>query len=173
VAGQRRRAGGDPGRRPGGRGAQGLLDEAGYAAHLRGRLDWKGSDEELATLWGTGSAVSLEVLDVLSGLRERGWYLVGADDADPWTRRAREVRLGWAGSLFDRVVRTEDVGACRPDPRFFAELLRGLPPQGPRLYVDDDSRNVSAARRAGLDGHLFSGAPMLAAACRSVLVTAT
>jgi len=151
----------------------GLLDEAGYSAHLRRRLLWTGSDLDLARLWSAGSAVCLEVVDVLSSLRERGWHLVGADDADPWTRQGRDGQLGWTVSLFDRMVRTEDAGACRPDPRFFAELLRGLPPHGPRLYVDDDARNVSAARRAGLDAHLFSGAPALASACRSVLLAAT
>ena len=151
----------------------GLLDEAGYAAHLRRRLRWTGSDAALVTGWDTGAAVSLEVVDVLSGLRERGWRLIGADDSDPWTRRGREDQLGWTTSLFERVVRSVDVGACLPDPRFFAELLRGLPPHGTRLYVDDDSRNVSAARRAGLDGHLFNDAEGMKGACRAVLISST
>ena len=151
----------------------GLLDEAGYAGHLRRRLSWTGTDEDLVQLWTTGSAVVLEVIDVLSGLRERGWLLIAADDADPWTRRNREGQFGWTSSLFDRVVRADKVGAARPDPRFFADLLRGLPRHGPRLYVDGDARNVSAARRAGLDGHLFSGAAGLRSACRSVLLAST
>jgi FMN phosphatase YigB (HAD superfamily) len=151
----------------------GALGETEYALHLRARLGWTGSDEQLVELWGAGQAVVLEVIDVLSGLRERGWRLIGAEDTDPWTQRAREQQFGWATSLFDRVVRSTDVRAHRPDPRFFAELLRGLPPHGPRLYVDDDPRNVAAARRAGLDGHLYSGAQALSSACRSLSLAAT
>jgi FMN phosphatase YigB (HAD superfamily) len=147
----------------------GALGEPEYAAHLRERLRWTGDDDELVELWVTGRAVVLEVLDVLVRLRERGWQLIAVDDADPWTGRHRAEQFGWAVSLFERVVRGSEVAARRPDPRFFAELLRGLPRHGPRLYVDDDPRNVSAARRAGLDGHLFSGAMSLQTACGSVL----
>jgi HAD superfamily hydrolase (TIGR01509 family) len=151
----------------------GLLTEQEYAVHLRDRLGWTGPDEELVRLWSAGPAVALEVIDVLAGLREAGWQLVATDDADPWTRRGRADHFAWVLSMFERVIRAEEVGTHRPDPRFFAELLRGLPRHGPRLYVDDDPRNVSAARRAGLDGHLFRGAPALKAACRSVLLTPT
>ena len=151
----------------------GRLTAPEYAAHLRRRLGWTGSDDDLVRLWSAGAAVALEVVDVLSGLRERGWRLIGADDTDPWTRRGREGQLGWTASLFERIVRGSEVGARLPDPRFFAEILRGLPPHGTRLYVDDDARNVSAARSAGLDGHLFNGAVGLKAACRAVLVASS
>jgi HAD superfamily hydrolase (TIGR01509 family) len=147
----------------------GALGEEEYAAHLRERLGWTGDDARMVQLWGTGPAVVLEVIDVLGRLRERGWQLVAVDDADPWTVRARAEQYAWVESLFERVVSGADVVARRPDPRFFAELLRGLPRHGARLYVDDDPRNVSAARRAGLDAHLFSGAVSLQAACGSVL----
>jgi putative hydrolase of the HAD superfamily len=151
----------------------GTVGEGEYAHHLRARLGWTGSDDDLVQGWNAGTAVLLEVIDVLSALRERGWQLIASDDTDHWTQRGREEQFGWALSLFERVVHVGDVGARRPDPRFFAELLRWLPRHGPRLYVDDDARNVSAARRAGLDGHLFSGAAGLASACRSVLLAAT
>ena len=148
----------------------GRLTAPEYAAHLRRRLGWTGSDDELARLWSAGSAVVLEVVEVIGILRERGWSLVAADDTDPWTAQGRASQLSWVRSLFERVVTAGDAGARRPDPRYFAELLRGLP-SGPRLYVDDDPRNVSAARRAGLDAHLFNGAAGLADASRSVLLT--
>ncbi|HEY6793543.1 MAG TPA: hypothetical protein VI248_02550 [Kineosporiaceae bacterium] len=154
----------------------GALPEQEYAGHLRARLGWTGTDEELVRLWSAGSVVVLEVLELLSWLRERDWQLIGAADADPWTRRARRDEFGWVLSVFERVVRGEEVGARRPDPRYFADLLRLLPRHGPRLYVDADARNVSAARRAGLDAHLFNagpdGAQALKTACLSLLVAA-
>jgi phosphoglycolate phosphatase-like HAD superfamily hydrolase len=151
----------------------GLLPEPAYARHLRSRLGWTGSEDELIRLWAAGSSIVLDVIDALSGLRERDWQLIATDDSDPWTQRARAAEFGWVLSVFERVIRAQDVTTRRPDPRYFAELVRILPRHGPRLYVDDDPRHVSAARRAGLDGHLFSGAADLKAACRSVLLAST
>ena len=148
----------------------GAVGDADYALHLRERLGWTGSDEQLAAGWAAGlGPVALDVLEVVSRLRERGWRLVGAVDTDPWEERARAEQFGWVLSLFDRVVTSTEVRARRPDPRFFAEL-RSASRQGPRLYVDDAQHNVAAARRAGLDAHLFTDAAALEGACRRLVV---
>jgi FMN phosphatase YigB (HAD superfamily) len=152
----------------------GLVGESEYGRHLRSRLGWTGSDEDLVELWKlSAGALVLDVLDMLSGLRESGWVLVAAADSDPWREQAWQSQFGWALSLFDQVITSTAVRARRPDPRFFAELIRATPRGGPRLYVDDDPRNISAARRAGLDGHLFVDARGLKAACRSLSLATT
>jgi FMN phosphatase YigB (HAD superfamily) len=149
---------------------EGRVGEAEYALHLRARLGWCGSDEQLLQGWGQGQgAVNLDVLQALTRLRERGWRLVGACDDTPWDARVRAEHYGWALALFDRVVTAREAGAVRPDPRFFAEL-RSACGQGQRLYVDDDPRGVAAARRAGLDAHLFTDADALVAACRHLVI---
>jgi HAD superfamily hydrolase (TIGR01509 family) len=151
----------------------GRVGEAEYALHLRARLGWQGSDDDLIAIWNSSQgAVVLEVLDALSALRERGWALVAATNTDPWRLRARQEQFGWVLSMFDRVVTSVEVGARKPDPRFFAEMLRGVPRHGPQIYVDDDPQVVSAARRAGLDAHVFAGATGLRAACQSLNLTA-
>lgn len=148
----------------------GHVGEAEYALHLRARLGWSGSDEQLVQGWGQAQGpVNLDVLEALTRLRDRGWRLVGACDDSPWDARARSEHFGWALALFDRVVTAREAGACRPDPRFFAEL-RLASGQGQKLYVDDDAHNVSAARRAGLDAHLFTDAESILAACRHLVV---
>jgi putative hydrolase of the HAD superfamily len=149
----------------------GAVGETEYALHLRARLGWTGSDDQLREGWDAAQApVDLGVLETLSRLRERGWHLVGATDDTPWDERCRAGQFGWALTLFDTVVSSTQVGARRPDPRFFAEL-RSVSGTGPRLYVDDDAHNVSAARRAGLDGHLFTSAASLESACRHLVVS--
>lgn len=148
----------------------GRIGEGEYVRHLRARLGWTGSDEELVSGWvRPPGALHLDVLEALSALHEKGWQLIGATDAVPWDQKVMTDEFGWALSMFDRVVAATEVGARRPDPRFFAEL-RVAAGAGPRLYVDDDSHNVSGARRAGLDAHLFTNAAELLAACRRLVV---
>lgn len=148
----------------------GRIGEGEYVAHLRSRLGWAGSDDELIQGWTAAlGSLNLDVLEALSALREKNWQLIGATDDCLWDQRAVREQFGWVLSLFDRVVAAADVRACRPDPRFFAEL-RGAAGAGPRLYVDDDSHNVSGARRAGLDAHLFTTAAELHTACHQLVV---
>jgi len=149
----------------------GRVGESEYARHLRVRLGWTGSDQELVEIWNQSTGpVVLEVLDALSTLRDRGWQLIAATNTDPWHEQARGEQFGWVLSLFDRVVSSTTVRARKPDPRFFAEMLRGVPRHGPQLFVDNRPQNVSAARRAGIDGHVFAGAAALRAACTSLVL---
>jgi len=152
----------------------GRVGEPEYLSHLRDRLGWTGPDAELIRIWTSARpAVALDVLAVLTALRERGWQLIAASVADPWRERALAEDFGWVMSLFDRVVRSTDLGARGTDPRFFAELTRGVPRHGPRIYVGDDPQLVSAARRSGLDGHLFADAAGLKAACTSLVLASS
>jgi FMN phosphatase YigB (HAD superfamily) len=59
---------------------------------------------------------------------------------------------------FDAVVTSERVGAFKPSKEFFhaACLALGTPPPF-CLYVDDEDRNVTAARVAGLSAHRWGG----------------
>ena len=144
----------------------GHVGEAEYILHLRSRLGWTGADEQLLHGWAQGQGpINLDVLESLSRLRDRGWQLIGAADDSPWDARARSEHFGWALALFDRIITAPDVGAARPDPRFFAGL-RSVCGQGQRLYADADAHNVAAARRAGLDAHRFTDADALVVACR-------
>lgn len=148
----------------------GRIGESEYLGHLRARLGWTGSDEDLVGGWTAAlGALNLGVLESLSVLKGKNWQLIGAVDASPWDQRAVAEQFGWALSLFDRVVTSTQVRARRPDPRFFAEL-RSAAGAGPRLYVDDDPHNVSGARRAGFDAHLFTTEDALQAACRQLVV---
>jgi putative hydrolase of the HAD superfamily len=148
----------------------GEIGESEYARHLRARLGWGGSDPELVDIFSdVYGSVDVGVLEVLMELRERGWHLVGADNSNPWHESQWRARYATQLAVFHRVISSVETGVRKPDPRFFAQAMRDVPPGlAPRLFVDDRPENVSAARRAGLDAHLFRGAAGLRAACMAL-----
>jgi hypothetical protein len=154
----------------------GRIGETAFTLHLRARLGWRGTDPALLSIMADRyGSVDLAVMELLVELRQRGWYLVGVLDAA--TREASgAARDGnWGGqfaeqlTVFDQLHEPAD--HPRADPRFFADLLRAVAGgYGPRLYVDAQVEHVAAARRAGLDAHLFGGATGLRAACQHLAV---
>ncbi len=170
--------------------AAGRLGEPEFIRLQRARLGWRGSDPELLSFLADAcGTVDVAVMELLVELRDRGWHLVGILEHDAgdllhqphWGGRFAEQL-----AVFDRVHR---VGADRlgtpgqpvvprpgggwTDPRRFAELLRAVPTgHGERLYVDSRPEGVAAARRSGLDAHLFRGASGLRATCLQMMVSA-
>ncbi|MCU0722873.1 MAG: HAD family phosphatase [Planctomycetes bacterium] len=65
-------------------------------------------------------------------------------------------------SLFDSVVASCEIGACKPEPAMYQEVLRRAGESPSRVvFVDDLEANVEGAVRAGMTGILFRGAPDL------------
>ncbi len=92
-----------------------------------------------------------DLADMLNDFRDRG-LRVGILSND--REFATDAILGWMGlaDAFDFVVNSERVGAEKPDPTIFAELVEaaGSAP-GEIIYVGDDlSRDVAGGRAAGL-----------------------
>ncbi len=76
---------------------------------------------------------------------------------------ARE-RFGDVLDLFADVVVSGEVGLVKPDPRIFALTAERLGREPADLFFADDSAtNVTAAREAGWDAVLFTGAEALRA----------
>ena len=93
---------------------------------------------------------------VLGALRERGVPLYALTNWSAETfphARARYDFLAW----FDGVVVSGEEGLKKPDPRFFRLLFERyrLTPAG-SLFVDDNARNVEAARALGMDALHFT-----------------
>jgi len=152
----------------------GALGESEYARHLRANLLWQGGDPELVEIFRDAfGPVDLAVVQLLADLRSDGWHLVGVLTTNPWHEPVARELFGPTLDVFDQVLTSTGLGLQAPDPRFFGEALRGVPPeQAVRLFVDDDPRNVTAARTAGLDAHLFRGATGLSAACQALATPA-
>jgi FMN phosphatase YigB (HAD superfamily) len=58
------------------------------------------------------------------------------------------VQAGVPAGLVERWLVSGELGVAKPDPRFWAALLRHVP--AGCLVVDDQRRNCEAAARAGL-----------------------
>ena len=71
-------------------------------------------------------------------------------------------------SLFSNLILSFEQGICKPDPRAFENACRlaGASP-GECFFTDDKPAFVEAARRCGLDAHLFAGVDGLMAALRA------
>lgn len=99
---------------------------------------------------------------ILRALDERGVRLVALTNWSAETIHHGPEAFPEVFALFEDVIVSGAEGVAKPDREIFKILARRL---GHRLkgvlYVDDDTRNVDAARSAGMDAVLFSDAATL------------
>jgi putative hydrolase of the HAD superfamily len=61
-------------------------------------------------------------------------------------------------ALFERVFVSYELGLLKPDEACYAHLIRSLGRPPARIaYLDDDARNVQAAKALGIKAHLYAG----------------
>jgi 2-haloacid dehalogenase len=97
--------------------------------------------------------------EILRALHERGVRVVALTNWSAETIHHGREAFPEVFALFDDLVVSGAEGVAKPDREIFEILaLRlGHPIEGV-FYVDDNVSNVEAARRAGMDAVLFSGA---------------
>ena len=109
-----------------------------------------------SALWSEGQGAAYRAalglradrLALLTRLRERGVAIVIASNlAREWLPA---VRAAMPRGLIARWLVSGELGVAKPDPDFWAELLRHVP-RG-TIVVDDQRRNCDAADAAGLRG---------------------
>lgn len=103
-------------------------------------VDWRG---ELESRYALGPAAPH-----LDRWRARVPLWLLSNHRTHWLRPRLE-RFGLA-SKFDRVLVSDALGVAKPDPRGFQALLDSQPDPQRVLFVDDQARNVRAARELGL-----------------------
>lgn len=52
--------------------------------------------------------------------------------------------------FFERVIFSDMMGVAKPDPEAYRHIVAHLSPPSSALFVDDQSRNVAAAAKLGL-----------------------
>ncbi len=89
-------------------------------------------------------------LEVVGRVRRSGTPCYLATNQQPYRGAWMQQTLGY-GDHLDGVFYSYELGLAKPDPAYFAEVVRrlGLSPDAV-LFVDDNQPNVDGARTAGL-----------------------
>jgi 2-haloacid dehalogenase len=94
--------------------------------------------------------------EILRALHGRGVRLVALTNWSAETIHHGAEAFPEVFDLFDDIVVSGAEGVAKPDPRIFGILARRLAhPLDGVFYVDDNLRNVAAARDAGMDAVPF------------------
>jgi putative hydrolase of the HAD superfamily len=108
-------------------------------------------------LWsGTSGEVDTRVVEWLDEARSRDARVFLATNAT--SRLDDDLRVLGLLDRFDGVVNSSEIGAAKPDARFYraAVTIAGTTPSG-CLFIDDQPRNVDAATRLGMAGVHYQG----------------
>jgi 2-haloacid dehalogenase len=102
-----------------------------------------------------------DTVQVLGDVKAAGVRCYALSNMEPDAFRVRRARFPFM-DWFDAYVISGLEGVAKPDRRIFEILLRrhGLRPQA-CVFIDDQARNVDAARELGLVGLHFSSAARL------------
>jgi putative hydrolase of the HAD superfamily len=142
----------------------GFLAEAYDAERpaLTGTVRWLDVLPGLLERWGISGAyddvvrvwLSIEpvpgVRKVVEALRHKGIRCCLATNQDVVRGEFMRDELGY-GDLLDETFYSYELGVAKPDPAYFSAILTRLDvPAEETLFVDDNLRNVEAARAVGL-----------------------
>ncbi len=121
-----------------------------YPTHRDLIMAWAERGEEMAAGQFDGT------VEVLRELRASGVPCYALSNMEPDAFAIRMARFGFM-SWFDGLVISGLEGVIKPDPRIFEILLDryGLTPRA-TFFVDDQARNVAAARALGFAAAQFS-----------------
>ncbi|WKD31355.1 HAD family hydrolase [Streptomyces xanthophaeus] len=125
-------------------------------AHLGIPPDPRLTEELTAADLAGWSEIDRRMVDLLGLLADQGVTL-GLLSNIPEDLAARyEATQPWLERFAVRGLSCR-IGSAKPEPAAYAWCVRelGLPP-GKILFVDDRAENVDAARRLGLQGHVFT-----------------
>jgi 2-haloacid dehalogenase len=105
---------------------------------------------------------TVEILEALAARRVPLYALTNwSAETFPLVRDA--PAYGFLGR-FERIFVSGELKLVKPDPAIFRHVIDSLTvPPDTCLFIDDNARNIDAARAAGLRVHHFQGAPRLRA----------
>ena len=146
---------------------EGAIPQAEMFAEL-GRLAHKTANQVLEE-WTALAMVDPEMVKLAAGLRQDARVALLSNCPAPFLRSL--LSLHQLEDLFEQIVISSEVGLAKPDPTIFLLTLQRLQVEASAvLFIDDNARNVAAARYLGLSAiHFESGDQcrrLLQEACR-------
>jgi putative hydrolase of the HAD superfamily len=129
----------------------GMLDEAGYFAHLRASLGIALSDEAFRVGWNEVFVAPMPDMELLLTALAGRFPLYGFSNTNRCHAAHFVPRYSGVIGHLRQLFCSCDLGWRKPDPQAYAEVVRriGVPP-GRIAFFDDLEENVEGARRAGM-----------------------
>ena len=140
------------------------LSEEAYLHHVRRHLHLDGTDDQIRAAFNDlYLGVDHDTIDLLHHLRERGVVMLALTNTNRTHHRVWSRRYAEALDVFEQVHCSHDLGHRKPEPEAFHRVLREhrLDPEDV-VFIDDDPRNVTAAKRIGMEGLVFTDGATLA-----------
>jgi len=121
---------------------------------LMRKWDIEDGFDEALKVWLTIEPV-VESRLLVEQIRDSGVRCYLATNQDIRRGTFMQENLGYA-DLLDGAFYSYELGLAKPDPAYFAEIVRRLDlPAEDVLFVDDNADNVTSARRVGLRAELW------------------
>ena len=133
-----------------------------YPEHRDMIMVWAERGEEMVAGQFDGT------VEILGELKAAGMPCYALSNMEPDAFRVRRARFAFMDWFDDHVISGFE-GVAKPDPRIFAILLdrHGLRPQT-TVFIDDQPRNVAAARALGLKALQFTSPAQLRSDLRAL-----
>jgi FMN phosphatase YigB (HAD superfamily) len=123
---------------------------------LRGRFWLEGTDDQIRTAWCDIFTLNEAVAALIPGLKRRGLRLMLASNTNALHFDWIAHRFAGVLTHFDALILSHQVGARKPDARFFARCLDAARADAAEcLYVDDRAEFVDVARGMGMNGVVY------------------
>jgi FMN phosphatase YigB (HAD superfamily) len=134
----------------------GVIPPERFVDILRGRFWLAGTDDQIRTAWCDIFTANDAMAALIPRLKQDGFRLVLASNTN--TLHFDWIAREFAGVLshFDARVLSHEVGARKPDTRFFARCREVAQADAADcLYVDDRAEFVDVARGMGMNGVVY------------------
>jgi putative hydrolase of the HAD superfamily len=123
-------------------------------------LDPAAQERLFARLFEPGNRIDSEMRAMLIALKAAGYRLGLLSNAGDWLRQdlGTLFAIDGQGRLFDAIVISAEVGVRKPDPRIYRIALERISCRPAEcVFIDDQLKNVEAARALGMCAVVFTG----------------
>jgi glucose-1-phosphatase len=142
--------------------AGGYPDADNYLAEFQKRLGFPLTRDQWLAARREAMTANEDVLNIARAIKQEAELAIYTNNG-PLVKNHIDVLLPEAAAIFDRRFCSYEFGTKKPDPESFTRLVKTLGREPAECwFIDDKKSNVEGARLAGLLGHHFRHAEILA-----------
>ncbi len=116
--------------------------------------NWEGSVDDFLDYWFEDVEINTETMGAIQEFKQRGIPVYLASNNEHYRARAIEAVLG---DMLDGYFFSADLKVKKTSSEYFKKVAEDLGVETSEMhFVDNDERNINAAKEAGLNARLFS-----------------